>query len=535
MRLFQDVPIQKKLRRITMLTTIVALLLTGIALIVYELVIYRSAMTRELLSLADVIGANSVAALTFNDRKAAEQTLAALRKDTRITQAAIFTNEGNAFAVYRRQPLEVGVIPVAPSAEGSRIEGEHLIVFHSIVLDKGKIGTLYIQAETREVYTHVQTSTLIVLGVLLVSSLVALILASTLEGAISQPILNLARTVTMVAEKQDYSVRATGSHRDELGQLIDGFNEMLAQIQQRDTALQAAQNQLEATVEHRTRQLQTALQQAEEASRHKSLFLSNMSHELRTPLNSIMGFAWLLQDPAISSLNEKQARFAKNITTSGEHLLALINDLLDLTKVEAGKINLQLRRFLLQEAIEAAIHAIRPQAEQKQQMLKLAMNCDMLCINADPTRFKQILYNLLSNAVKFTPVGGRIGVAVQIVSGAGHQEVESGEQGAADQDLGPLPPIPSTRYLGECVEIAVSDTGVGIKPEDMAKLFHMFTQLEPALTKQFQGAGLGLALTRQLVELHGGSISATSDGEGRGSIFTVRLPLSLQGLSERDT
>jgi two-component system, NarL family, sensor histidine kinase BarA len=535
MRLFQDVPIQKKLRRITMLTTIVALLLTGIALIIYELVIYRSVMTRELMSLADVIGANSVAAVTFNDQKAAEQTLAALRKDTRITQAAIFTKEGNAFAVYRRQPLEDGVIPVAPSAEGSRIEGEHLIIFHSIILDKGKIGTLYIQAEMREVYARVQTSALIVLGVLLVSSLVALILASALEGVISQPILNLARTVTMVAEKQDYSVRATGSHRDELGQLIDGFNEMLAQIQQRDTALQVAQNQLEATVEHRTRQLQTALQQAEEASHHKSLFLSNMSHELRTPLNSIMGFAWLLQDPAISSLNQKQARFAKNITTSGEHLLVLINDLLDLTKVEAGKINLQLRRFLLQEAIEAALHAIQPQAEQKQQVLELAINCDMLSINADPTRFKQILYNLLSNAVKFTPVSGRIRVAARIVSDAGHQETGGGKQEAGNRDVEPLPLILYTQCPGECIEIAVSDTGVGIKSEDMAKLFHVFTQLEPALTKQFQGAGLGLALTKQLVELHGGAIWATSDGEGRGSTFTVRLPLAPQVLSERDT
>lgn len=527
MRLFQDVPIRKKLRRITMLTTIVALSLTGVALIIYELVIYRSVMTRELMSLADVIGANSAAALTFNDPKAAEQTLAALRKDARITLAVIFTKEGNTFAVYRRRPLEDDVVPIAPSAEGSRIEGGRLVMFHPIILDREKIGTLYVQADTREVYAHVQASALIVLGVLVASSLVALFLASTLEGVISRPILNLARTVARVSEKQDYSVRVAGSAQDELGQLIDGFNEMLAQIQQRDTALQVAQDQLEATVEHRTRQLQMVLQQAEEASRHKSLFLSNMSHELRTPLNSIMGFAWLLQDPAISSLNEKQTRFAKNITTSGEHLLALINDLLDLTKVEAGKINLQLQRFLLREAIEAALHSIRPQADQKQQVLELAINCDMLSIDADPTRFKQILYNLLSNAVKFTPVGGRIRVVAKMVSRS--------EVGVSSVQPEARSPKPETASAGECVEIAVSDTGVGIKPEDIAKLFHMFTQLEPALTKQFQGAGLGLALTKQLVELHGGSIWATSDGEGRGSTFTVRLPLHPKEFSIRDT
>lgn len=528
MPLFRDVPIQKKLRRITILTTSVALLLTGAALIVYEFVAYRSVMTRELMSLADVIGANSVAALTFSDPMAAEGTLSALRKDSRITVAAIYTKEGRTFALYRRQVSDGDAIPAAPRADGSTFEGGRLIMFHPIILDQEKIGTLYIQADTQEAYAHVQASALIVLGVLLASSLVALFLASKLEGVISQPILNLAHTVAMVSGKQDYSVRADGSSRDELGQLIDGFNGMLAQIQQRGTALQVAHDQLEATVEHRTRQLQMALQQAEEASRHKSLFLSNVSHELRTPLNSIMGFAWLLQDPAISSLNEKQMRFAKIIATSGEHLLALINDLLDITKVEAGKINLQRQRFLLQEAIEAALHSIGPQAEQKQQVLELAINCDMLSINADPTRFKQILYNLLSNAVKFTPVGGRIKVAARIVPDVGHQK-------AGSNAVDPLPPIPYTQYPGECVEIAVSDTGIGIKPEDIVKLFHMFTQLEPALTKQFQGAGLGLALTKQLVELHGGSVWATSDGEGLGSTFTVQLPLHPTECSERDT
>lgn len=502
-----------------MLTTSVALLLTGAALIVYELIAYRSVMTREMMTVADVIGANSAAPLVFNDPKAAEQTLSALRKDARIRLAALYGKEGNIFAVYRRQHLEDDTIPVAPQGYGSRSEGGRLSLFHTIILDQEKIGTLYIQADMQEVYTQVQVSTLIVLTVLLVSSLVALLLASRLERVISLPILNLVRTAAIISEKQDYSVRAAGSYRDELGQLIDGFNDMLAQIQQRDTALQEARDQLEATVEQRTRQLQTALQQAEEASRHKSLFLSNMSHELRTPLNSIMGFAWLLQDPAISLLNEKQARFANNISLSGQHLLLLINDLLDLTKVEAGKIQLELQPFPLQEAIEAATYAIRPQVERKQQALELVTDGDMSNIEADPTRFRQILYNLLSNAVKFTSTGGRIRVSARRIkhqeAGTRRQEAGSGRQ--PDSDF---------------VEIAVSDTGIGIKPEDMTKLFQIFTQIESTYTKQFPGTGLGLALTKQLVELHGGSIGAASDGEGRGCTFTVRLPLSHKEHSE---
>ncbi len=502
-----------------MLTTSVALLLTGVALIVYELAVYRSVMTRELMSLADVIGANSAAALTFNDPRAAEETLSALRKDPRITLAAIYTKEGKAFAAYRRQQLEEEAIPVAPRADGSTLEGGRLIMFHSIILDQEKIGTLYIQANTQEAYARLRVSAMIVLGVLLASSLVALMLASKLESVISQPILNLAHTAAIVSEKQDYSVRVAGSGQDELGRLIDGFNEMLIQVQRRDIALQEARDQLEATVENRTRQLQAAKQQAEDASRHKSLFLSNMSHELRTPLNSILGFAWLLQDPAVSSLNEQQTRFARNIATSGEHLLALINDLLDLSKVEAGKLVLQLQPFPLRAVIEAALYDIGPQAEQKQQVLELAMDGDMPVIEADPTRFKQILYNLLSNAVKFTPAGGRITVTARI---------ESRVEGRGSSEGSRLDPLPSTLYPGEFVELAVSDTGIGIKSEDLGKLFQTFTQLEPTLTKQFQGTGLGLALTKQLVGLHGGSIWAASEGEGRGSTFTVRLPLLSQ-------
>ncbi|HWQ68454.1 MAG TPA: histidine kinase dimerization/phospho-acceptor domain-containing protein, partial [Patescibacteria group bacterium] len=436
MRLFQDVPIRKKLRRITMLTTIVALLLTGVALIIYELVIYRSIMTRELMSLADVIGANSAAALTFNDSKAAEQTLAALRKDARITLAVIFTKEGNTFAVYRRRPLEDDAIPAASGADGGRFEGRRLIMFQPIILDHEKVGTVYIQADTQEAYARLQVSVLIVCGVLLVSSLVALFLASTLEGVIARPIINLAQAAAIVSEKQDYSVRVAGSGQDELGLMIAGFNEMLAQIQRRDVAIQEARDRLEAAVEERTRELQEAKHLAEEASRHKSLFLSNMSHELRTPLNSIIGFASILQDLAVSSLREKELQFTRHISESGEHLLALINDVLDLSKVEAGKLLLQPQAFPLREAIEAAVYTFRPQAKQKQQVLELSMDHDLPIIKADPIRFRQILYNMLSNAVKFTPAGGRITVTAKMIS--------SSESGVSSSQPKTQNPIPST-------------------------------------------------------------------------------------------
>ncbi|MGB4782947.1 GAF domain-containing protein, partial [Candidatus Methylomirabilis sp.] len=281
--------------------------------------------------------------------------------------------------------------------------------------------------------------------------------------------------------------------------------------------LQQAARQLEAKVEDRTRDLQATnvqlketTRQAEVASRHKSDFLANMSHELRTPLNGILGFAELLLDPTFGSLNEKQARYLDHIHTSGKHLLALINDLLDLSKVEAGKLELRRETFSLAEALETALYTIRLQTEAKGIALSLTVETALPLILADPLRFSQILYNLLSNAVKFTPEGGRITVTVRTVRSA-ECRLRCAASHASDTPEG--------------VEIAIADTGIGITAEDMPKLFQPFTQLESSITKRHQGTGLGLALTKQLIELHGGRIWAASEGAGHGSTFTICICL----------
>jgi signal transduction histidine kinase len=245
-----------------------------------------------------------------------------------------------------------------------------------------------------------------------------------------------------------------------------------------------------------------------------------MSHELRTPLNSILGFSELLTTARHGRLTEKQARYVQNIHTSGEHLLALINDLLDLSKVEAGKIEIRPETFVLSEALVGALTQIRPQADAKDLRLSLHAEEAPLTLNADPLRFKQIVFNLLSNALKFTPNGGTITVTARRGSRG---------EGPGSSDASPLNPKPSTLYPGDFIEIAVSDTGIGITAEDLPKLFQPFTQLESPFVKRHQGTGLGLALTKYLVELHGGSIWAESAGEGLGSTFTVCLPLGPRG------
>jgi PAS domain S-box-containing protein len=277
--------------------------------------------------------------------------------------------------------------------------------------------------------------------------------------------------------------------------------------------------QLEAKVNDRTQALQEAMREAEEASRHKSEFLANMSHELRTPLNSILGFSELLQTQTFGPLTEKQARYVANIHTSGRHLLALITDLLDLSKVEAGKIELYPEPVHLREAVEAALTDIQPQAAPKGLALDLRVDAALPPLTADPLRFKQILYNLLSNAVKFTPRGGRITVAAHQVHSS--QFTVDSERTSVSE-----PSTVSREQPSEFVEISVADTGIGIKTEDLPMLFQPFTQLEPTFVKRYQGAGLGLALTKQLVELHGGTLWAESAGEGLGSTFRVLLPMA---------
>jgi signal transduction histidine kinase len=261
---------------------------------------------------------------------------------------------------------------------------------------------------------------------------------------------------------------------------------------------------LEQRVQERTAALDEVNQKLQAASRHKSEFLANMSHELRTPLNSILGFAQLLLEQAQGALSTKQLRYLTHIHDSGQHLLQLINDILDISKVEAGKFVLQPERLSLGELLDDILVIARGLAHQKGQSLTLEIDPDLPPIQADPVRVKQILFNLLSNAVKFTPRGGRVAV-------------EARGSGAQDQ-----------------VEIAVRDTGIGIRGEDLGRLFQEFVQLETTQAQHHEGSGLGLALTKRLVELHGGRIQVASAGEGQGTTFTIQLPAASPSADTRE-
>jgi PAS domain S-box-containing protein len=338
------------------------------------------------------------------------------------------------------------------------------------------------------------------------------------------PLVVQGRAIGVLGADRKHSRRPLDAATRELLQLFAGQAALAIEHGRLYETQRMAAIQLEATVEARTRELQAANLQLEEASRHKSEFLATMSHELRTPLNSVLGFTALLEQQAYGPLTAKQARYVTHIHQSGQHLLALISDLLDLSKVEAGKLELRPEVLDLREALDAVLAELHPQAEAKRLTLELQVTDAPATLIADPLRFKQILCNLLSNAVKFTPAGGIVTVTTR--RGSRGEGLGFSEGSRPD-------PIPSTLYPGDFIEIAVADTGIGIPAEDLPKLFQPFTQLEPYLTRQHQGTGLGLALTKRLVELHGGQIFAASEGEGRGSTFTVRLPLGLPDETRR--
>jgi len=261
-----------------------------------------------------------------------------------------------------------------------------------------------------------------------------------------------------------------------------------------DQAVIAIENvRLFKELQERNQEIEDKSRQLEAASRHKSEFLANMSHELRTPLNAVIGFSEVLGEKMFGELNEKQNEYVDDIHSSGQHLLSLINDILDLSKVEAGRMELELAKFDLPLAVENAITLVRERATGHGITLDTAIDERLGDFIGDERKIKQILLNLLSNAVKFTSEGGRIEIKAIPVDGS--------------------------------VEISVSDTGIGIAPEDQATIFEEFRQVGTADAQKHEGTGLGLTLAKKFVELHGGKIWVKSE-PGKGSTFTFTLPIS---------
>jgi signal transduction histidine kinase/ActR/RegA family two-component response regulator len=500
-----NLSIRRKIILLTMLTSSFALLLSAASFLIYDLISFRHLLTEDLTTQAEIIGYNSAAAMAFKDEPAATATLSALTAKGDIVAAVLYNPDGKIFAYYFRAGRTLPeVLPTRLPERGYRFEGQYLEVSHDVTLNGERLGTLFLQSDMRQWSTRAKRYASICLVFVSISAFLAFLVSSKLQKLISGPIVHLEDTMRTVSATKNYKVRAIKSYADEIGSLIDGFNTMLSDIQQRDTALRGANEELqtrtrelEKEVSHRKQaqeELLKAKHVAEEASRAKSTFLANMSHELRTPLNAIIGYSEMLEEEARDSAHAENIQDLQKIQSAGKHLLSLINDVLDLSKIEAGKMTLHLESFDVAAMIEEIVNTLQPAAEKNKNTLRIHLDDEVGMMRADVTKVRQILFNLLSNACKFTDQG-TITLDVQ-------------QREAEGQDW---------------IRFQVTDTGIGIDPQQQANLFQEFAQADTSIARKYGGTGLGLAITHRFVRLMKGHISVESQ-PGRGSVFTVSLP-----------
>ncbi len=317
-------------------------------------------------------------------------------------------------------------------------------------------------------------------------------------------VADISLTISQLKDKTGKVMGTIGISKD-----ITEEKKLRNELHKTNEELRELTSLLEDKVLERTRELEKINRQLTKANQIKARFISSMSHELRTPLTSIMGFSEILLDKTFGDLTERQHRHVSNIHTSGRHLLHLVNNILDLAKIDAGKVDLSCEDFSVKEAVDEVVMIMRYLSGKKSVKLQVDVRPDVQTFNADKVKFKQVLYNLISNAVKFTPEGGEAGIRVEKTADPGGM-VLSGTEGES------------------FMKVTVWDKGIGIREEDKERIFEEFEQADPSFAKNFQGTGLGLALTKRLVELHGGQISVKSS-YGEGSEFTFCIPAALPG------
>jgi signal transduction histidine kinase/CheY-like chemotaxis protein len=496
--------LQRRLLGVTMLTSLVALLVALGAMVAYDLRAYHEGWVADLQAQAELLGRSTAPALEFDDHKVASENLALLRLQPRIKAAAVYGDDGERFASYAAPGVDAA-LPARAEVAGVRQTGGDLVVVQPIRQDGRTIGSVHLRAEYA-LYDRVLTYLGIAAVVAVAALGIALLLSMRLQRAVVQPILGISDVARDVMQRQDYSRRAPKLTDDEVGLLADSFNGMLGEIERRSHEVLRLNEELEARVRERTAQLEAsndelkrATEVAEQANRAKSEFLSSMSHELRTPLNAIIGFGQLLGTDVSDAKPERRREFVEHIVGAGKHLLTLINEILNLARIESGHVELSLEPVLLDDVLAECRKMIGPMAAQRGITVHFQPGCYQAVL-ADRMRLKQVVLNLVSNAIKYNRPEGSVHVGC---SSIGEQQVR----------------------------INVRDTGHGLESEQLEALFQPFNRLGQEGGPE-QGTGIGLVVTQRLVELMGGRIGVQST-PGQGSIFWVELQASDQPVLPR--
>jgi signal transduction histidine kinase/ActR/RegA family two-component response regulator len=491
--------IRRKLHALVLLTTLLAVSLSGVIFLFYDLNAYREARLADMESQLELVAFASTPALQFGDPAVAATNLELLRIRDSVRAAALFDRNGELFASYSRDEEPVNYPPL-PATDQFEIKGQSLIIYQPILQNGEVVGTAFIQAD----YLSLQRvlNFLAILAAVTAGALVvAFLLSNWLQAGITGPIIAIANIAREVVTFRDYSQRACKQSDDEVGMLVDDFNDMLSEIENRTNALEKSNSELEQEVAERKRareevmrlneELQAKIEQLNEADRHKDDFLATLAHELRNPLAPIRSGLEVLNRSdeagrtAIYAILERQTN----------QLIHLVDELMDVSRISRGKVKIQPRVVELQGVIQSAIEATRDLMQQKAHHFAVDMPQETVMIQADPVRLTQVVLNLLSNAAHYTPRGGDVFLQV--------------------------------KTEGDMLEICVQDNGIGMEPQMLERVFDAFVQVESPITRSRteSGLGVGLTLARALVTMHGGTIRAESGGSGRGTKFTVRMPI----------
>ncbi len=501
--------IRTKLITLALISATVAVAITGVSMARKDIFDLREAKVERLSSQARMIAFNSTGVLTFLDQEAAKKLLQSLESEPTVELACLYDAEGKLFASYAADGKAEAPQSIPRVAYLNRYDADGMLeVCEAITDQEYLLGTVVLRANSSDVTKKLHAGLYTIVLVTLFSLAIAVILSGFLQRNISNPIAKLSQTAKAITHSGDYSLRVEKCSGDELGQLGDAFNKMLSQVDRSKQELTEAHAELENRVEQRTaelsaeiaqrediqRNLETSVVAAEAANRSKSEFLANMSHEIRTPLNGILGFTDLLIRDENAAIEERRD-FLDTIQSSGKHLLGLINDILDLSKIEAGQYDVEILTCEPHQIIAEVVSFLRVPAQEK----GLELNCRWegptpRTIQTDPGRFKQILTNLVGNAVKFTEQG-RVGIVAHV-------------EGLEDNPQ---------------IVIDIVDTGIGIEQDKLDEIFCPFAQADNTVTRRFGGTGLGLTICRQIATALGGDVQVESV-PGQGSTFTLTVP-----------
>ncbi len=465
--------------RAAMLTTLVVVLLGAATLLLHELVSNRKAWVADLRTHADLVAGASTAALEFEDQEAARESLFLLKAQPRILSAALYDVNGRLFASYAAANtlLNARRAVDAPTFE-PRFRGSILEVAYPIERGGKRLGTLYVSAR-HDIWPRLLLFTVALLGLSGVGLIIAFYLFGNLQRRITAPLENITQVAREVISTRNWALRAPATDTRDIDLLVQAFNRLLLECQTRTSELEQ-EVATRRNAEHELR----------EADRQKDVFLATLAHELRNPLAPMTSAVALLQVSRTSP--ETRDKAVNVLDRQIRNMVRLVNDLLDASRATTGKLTLDLEPLDMGDLVSTAVEDAKCLAQRQGLALSLDLPQETVCVNGDAVRLVQVLANLLNNACQYTPRGGRVEVTL--------------------------------RTEPSSVLIAIRDNGVGVAPDMQARIFDMFEQADNSPTRVNTGLGVGLTLCRQIIELHHGEVTMTSEGAGRGSCFTVRLP-----------